>query len=418
MADIEYIQPRSEEIQEIMERTPGWMMRWGITLFFAFVVILLTLAWFIRYPDVVNTNIVITSEHPPVNLVTATSGKLKSLFVKDKQLVDSNTVLALIENSAEYKDVLALKGLIDDSGYLHTSLPVYQLGDIETDYTAFKQAAEDYNTYKSIALNQHKIADLEQQEASQQLLYSRISQQYSTLSEGVQIALNKYKTDSLLYLKGVLSKMDLAISRGALLDKKYAYQGTNSSLAQNMIQLNQLNAALTELKMQSMADDEKYSTTLNKALAQLNTSIKNWEQKYLIVAPMAGTVNLFNYWAVDMPVKQGDVLMIVIPRKMGNIVGRISLPVYGSAKVKEGQMVNIRLSNYPAEEYGFLSGRVASVSLLPKDSMYSVVVNFPNGMVSSYNKQLEFKQQMIGTTEIITEKKRLLERMLNKVKIH
>ena len=418
MADIEYIPPRSEEIQEIMERTPGWMMRWGITLFFAFVVILLTLAWFIKYPDVVNTNIVITSEHPPVNLVTATSGKLKSLFVKDKQQVDSNTVLALIESSAEYNDVLALKKMISDSGYLHTSLPVYQLGDIETDYTAFKQAAEDYNTYKSISLNQHKIAALEQQQASQQLLYSRISQQYSTLTEGVQIATNKYKTDLSLYLKGVLSKMDLAGSRGTLLDKKYACQGTNSTLAQTIVQLNQLNVTLTELKMQSMADDEKYSTTLNKALAQLNTSIKNWEQKYLIVAPMAGTVNLFNYWAADMPVKQGDVLMIVIPKKTGNIVGRISLPVYGSAKVKEGQMVNIRLANYPAEEYGFLSGRVASVSLLPKDSMYSVVVNFPNGMVSSYNKQLEFKQQMIGSTEIITEKKRLLERMLNKVKIH
>jgi hypothetical protein len=38
-------------------------------------------------------------------------------------------------------------------------------------------------------------------------------------------------------------------------------------------------------------------------------------------------------------------------------------------------------------------------------------------MKSSYNKQLDFKQQMTGTAEIITEKKRLLERMLKRVKI-
>ena len=38
MPEIEYKDPHAEEIQEIMERTPGWMMRWGITLFFGFVV--------------------------------------------------------------------------------------------------------------------------------------------------------------------------------------------------------------------------------------------------------------------------------------------------------------------------------------------------------------------------------------------
>jgi multidrug efflux pump subunit AcrA (membrane-fusion protein) len=417
MPEIEYKDPHAEEIQEIMERTPGWMMRWGITLFFGFVVVLLTLSWFISYPDVVNTDIVITSEHPPVNLVAATSGKLKALFVKDRQQVDSNTVLALIDNPAEYNDVLALKRIIADSSYRHIHLPVFQLGDIETAYTVFKQAAEDFMSYKTIGINEHKIVAVEQQFYSQQLLYSRLTQQANTLNEEYHLAAIKFQADSQLFVSGYLSKLDYNTSRSTLLDKKYACQGISSTLAQTQVQLNQCNTTLTELRMQGQVDDEKYPTSLNKALAQLKAAIQDWEQKYLVVSPIPGIVNLFNYWAVNMPVKQGDVLMIVTPSKTGKVIGRVNLPVYGSAKVKEGEMVNIRLANYPAEEFGFLSGQVASVSLLPKDSLYSVVVIFPKGLISSYNKQLEFKQQMIGTTEIITEKRRLLERILNKFKI-
>jgi HlyD family secretion protein len=417
MPDIEYINPRSEEIQDIMERTPGWMMRWGITLFFAFLVLLVGTSWFIQYPDVITTSIIITSEHPPLNLVAESTGKLKCLFVKDKEKVDSNTVLALIDNPADYVQVQLLKSMISDTSFLNNPLPAYQLGEIQNTYSAFKQAKEDYSSFKSFGISEHKIKAIEQQEASQQVLYGRILQQFHTLTEEYQLAILKCQTDSQLCAKEVIPKMEYNNSRSTLLQKKYAWQGSNSTLAQTQVQVNELNKAVTELKLQALTDDAKYTSTLNKSVEQLRTAIKTWEQKYVVVAPMPGTVNLFNYWSANMPVKQGDVLMIITPEKSGSVIGRINLKAYGSARVKEGQKVNIKLDNYPFEEYGMLVAQISSVSLLPKDSLYVVRITFPDGMKSSYNKQLDFKQQMTGTAEIITEKKRLFERMLNKVKI-
>jgi multidrug efflux pump subunit AcrA (membrane-fusion protein) len=417
MPEIEFIPSRSEEIEDIMEKTPSWMTRWGISLFFAFIILLLGVSWFIKYPDVINTNVVITSEYPPVNLVAQSTGKIKLLMVKDKDRVDSNTTLALIDNPAEYKDVMALKKLISDSSFISKPLPNYQLGEIETAYSAFKQANQDFISFKAIALYQHKIIDLENQVASQQLIYNRVSQQLSTLNEEYKLAVIKFQADSQLFTKGVIAKLDFNNSSNTLLEKKYTYQGASATLAQTQLQINVLNTSLTELKSQNETDEAKYSSELHKSLEQLRTAIKTWEQEYLIVAPICGTVNLFNYWAVNMPVKQGDVLIIIAPEKIGAMIGRINLPIYGSAKVKEGQLVNIRLANYPNDEYGILTGQIASVSLLPKDSVYSVRVIFPNGMRSSYNKQLEFKQQMAGSAEIITSKERLLSRMFNKVRI-
>ena len=222
MPDIEYINPRSEEIQDIMERTPGWMMRWGITLFFAFLVLLVGTSWFIQYPDVITTSIIITSEHPPLNLVAESTGKLKCLFVKDKEKVDSNTVLALIDNPADYVQVQLLKSMISDTSFLNNPLPAYQLGEIQNTYSAFKQAKEDYSSFKSFGISEHKIKAIEQQEASQQVLYGRILQQFHTLTEEYQLAILKCQTDSQLCAKEVIPKMEYNNSRSTLLQKKYA----------------------------------------------------------------------------------------------------------------------------------------------------------------------------------------------------
>ncbi|MFI5148208.1 MAG: HlyD family secretion protein [Bacteroidia bacterium] len=418
MPETEYISSRSEEIQDIMERTPGWMMRWGISMFLVFLLMLVGLSWFIQYSDVITTRIQITSEHPPISLVAESGGKLRSLFVKDKDPVDSNQVLALIDNPADYKHVLVLKALLNDTDFISKELPALQIGEIESAYAAFKQARDDYHAFRSIGLYEHKIMAVRQQEGSEELLYNRILQQFHTLTEDYQLSLIKCRSDSQLFANGVIPKLEYNTLRSVLLQKKYGWEGANSTLAQTQVQLQELRKTITELELQSNTDRAKYVSALEKSLNQLKTSIKTWEQKYVVISPMRGIVNLFNYWATDMAVKQGDVLMIVCPINKGKIIGRISLQTYGSAKVKEGLPVNVKLSNYPSDEYGMLTGKVESVSLLPKDSLYAVRISFPGGMTSSYNKPFEFSQQMSGTAEIITGKKRLLERLLNRMKIN
>ncbi len=60
---------RSEEMQDILSRTPNWMIRWGTILIFAIILMLFFVSWFIKYPDIVTTAIVITTAIPPEKLV-------------------------------------------------------------------------------------------------------------------------------------------------------------------------------------------------------------------------------------------------------------------------------------------------------------------------------------------------------------
>jgi len=85
--DISSVEIRSEEVQEIMGFIPHWIIRWGITLFFLVIMMFLIGSWFFKYPDVIQSTIVVTTEVPPAAIVARTNGKIQRLFVRDNQKV-------------------------------------------------------------------------------------------------------------------------------------------------------------------------------------------------------------------------------------------------------------------------------------------------------------------------------------------
>jgi len=69
------------------------------------------------------------------------------------------------------------------------------------------------------------------------------------------------------------------------------------------------------------------------------------------------------------------------------------------------------LENFPDEEFGMLTGVVRNISLLPdKEGFFSVDVELPEKLITNYNKEIVFTQEMKGAGEIVTEDLRLMER--------
>lgn len=67
------------------------------------------------------------------------------------------------------------------------------------------------------------------------------------------------------------------------------------------------------------------------------------------------------------------------------------------------------MENYPDTEFGVLAGTVAKIAAdSNKDGFYYVEVRLPKKLITSYNKEIPFKQEMFGPAEIVTENLRLL----------
>ena len=98
----------NDNVNEILTATPKWIFRWGISVIFILILISLVLCYFIRYPDTLTAEITLTTQNPPINLISKNNGKLTHLLIKNNQLVKPNQTIAVIENTSNYEDVLYL----------------------------------------------------------------------------------------------------------------------------------------------------------------------------------------------------------------------------------------------------------------------------------------------------------------------
>ena len=139
------------------------------------------------------------------------------------------------------------------------------------------------------------------------------------------------------------------------------------------------------------------------------------KENYLFVASSSGSLAYLGFIENDQFIESGKPLFAILPNSK-QLIAKAELPVAGAGKVKVGQKVNIRLHNYPYEQFGMLRGNVESISEVPEKEKYTVLISLPQGMTSTYNKQLNFRPQLQGETEIITEDLRVLERVFYQIR--
>lgn len=135
-----------------------------------------------------------------------------------------------------------------------------------------------------------------------------------------------------------------------------------------------------------------------------------------MISPVNGVVTFNQFWNLYQFIKKGEKVLTVVPPGKTRIVGKVALTVDGAGKVKNGQAVHVKISGYPFLEFGMVKGVVSSKSLVPQDNKYMLEVEFPNGMVTTYGKKLDYQPEMTGTAEIVTEDVRLLERLINPIR--
>jgi hypothetical protein len=67
---LDNIELRSESVQDILTQPPHWMIRWGNTIIFIILLLILVMSYIIKYPEFVPAPIVVTSQE--------STGKIRS----------------------------------------------------------------------------------------------------------------------------------------------------------------------------------------------------------------------------------------------------------------------------------------------------------------------------------------------------
>lgn len=411
---------RSEEVQEILTRIPHWMIRWGNVVIFIVLMLIFAMSWVIKYPDIIVAEITITTQAPPEKLIAKSSGRIEKILIKNRQHVTKGTPLAVIENTADYKNVFALKSIIDtlkitSSGFTFPfeKLSLVKLGDIDAQYAAFQK------NYIAYSLNS-KLQPYSVDGTAQKLEIVQLKERLSLLMQqkdinDIELSLKKKELERFRKLndKGVIATQEWDSKNIEYLQAEKNVRSLNSSISQMRSSINELNKTSKTTKINETKDDVNLYNNVLQSYSQLKKSISDWEMAYVLRSSISGEISFLQVWNENQTITAGDYVFTIIPSNENNYIGKVRAKAQNSGKLKENQDVNIRLANYPDAEFGVVRGKVKAISLSPdKEGNLLIDVALPNNLETSYHKKIIFQQEMTGTAEIITEDLRLIERLL------
>lgn len=419
MRDFNRFEMHSEEVQEIMGRIPGWILGWGLTIIFSIILLIIIGSYFVRFPDIVKAPLIITTYNTPTVLNAKEGGKIEQIFVSNEQMVKKSDVIAVIGNVVDYKDILALDTMVQkiemricwDSMVVNNILyPKFAIGSIQNAYVNFRKTCHQFRHYINQELLPSKYKLLGEKIDYHKTFYNNMLKQYKLKKQDLELGYNSFKRDSLLFAMEInaLDEAAYESSWQTFIQKRMLFFDFENNLKEAELAIIELKEQQVEVMMQHEGELEQYRLSLDESWQLLKSSLKLWKERYVVITPIEGRITFTNYWSTNQVINAGDRLATVVPNDESRIIAKAFISPSGLGKVKKGQEVHIKLSGFPFREYGTIKGVLTYISLVPEKEGYVALIDLKEGLRTSYKERLVFYQEMSGTAEIVTEKKRLI----------
>jgi multidrug resistance efflux pump len=407
--------------EDVVGKIPSWIISWGTLLVISVFSVIVLATFVFRYPDVISARITVTAENPPAPVMARVTAKISELKVSDNQMVEKGTLLAVLQNPADYNQIISLYSCIDSFfkrqpnsiAHFNACDNYYKLGEVQSEYAQYMKALGDYRNFLTLDYHSRKILLLEQEVKKYEEYMQQLGRQRSIMQHELELAGKQISRDSTIFRKGVTAEADFEKAQSVYLQKKYNFEEAGVQQSKTKIQLSESEQAILELQLQKKSEEEKLFNLSMEAAQQLKGKLDVWSQQYLLKSAIAGRITFHQFWSVNQEVKEKERVFTIIPTGIPRIIGKLSLPLERSGKVKKGHKVNIKFDNFPYMEYGMVRGQIESISLVPADNIYSVEVSLPDSLRTNYGNLIPFQQEMQGAAEIITEDARLIERITN-----
>ena len=413
------IEIRSEEVQEILTHVPSWIIRWGSTLYFCLILLLIFISWFIKYPDVIEGKAILTTEQPPIKLVSKTGGYVEDIYFKDNAIVKKNATIAQITNPVRKSTIDSLSDILlnfnikDTKNMLSKLTKLGTLGELQADYNQLTSNLKEYHQITSDEYYNNNIKNLNQQINYNKQLARITKKQLALLEKELENAKEKFHADQQLYEKGIISKNEFFNNQTAYTSKQEQFLNTEKNYVQYQIAVTNYNNQKNDLDKTYGDKIRVLETNITSAINSLISYIEAWQQNYTITAPITGQLSYLNTIVKNQFITAQEPLFAVIPNNQ-EYIANVQILANGYGKISLNQRVKIKLDGYPHQEYGELMGRVNHIAQLKGEEGYLVKVTLTKGLTTTYKKELKYKPNMTGSAKIITEDLRMLERIFIK----
>jgi HlyD family secretion protein len=414
----------SGDVREFMARPPHWLLRSGTNVLASVLVLLLVLSIIIKYPDTIRARVTVIGTQPVVEVVARQSGHLESLRVHEGQHVERGAILAVIENPSHPATVFALaEKLAKLAGEMSGAKPVLtvqfqpedDLGKLQASYADFLHALHQFESRLGDDYADKATALLREQVVGKGSQIESLKTQSEMTKRELELARTKFERTKTLYAGKMVSTADLQQEEMAFLAQMRSETMAQRSLTDAQIEAAKMEKSLRDVEHERAETLLVAREELRSSLNKLRGEIDVWETEHVLRAPATGSIAFYDFWSDQQYVTAGRQVFLIVPETT-RLLGRIAVSPGGAGKIKPGQTVRIRLDDFPYKEFGVVTGHVQSISMVARDGANLVLVDIPHPLVTSFKRQLQFKQEMTGEAQIIMEDIRLLGRVLYEIR--
>lgn len=406
-------------LKEIIDYEPSKIIKRGNYILLLILLLLFLLAYFVKLPITINTDAILTSNPPPEKIFSNTTSKIDTIFVIDNSYIQENTPILLLENTANYSDVIFLKSRInkfnitaDTLNFPIESMPFLILGEVQQYYSSFERLYLEY--LHASNFNTTRITK-ESNINNARILTERLKSLNLTLRlehKKQSILIHDKKRAKLLLDKGVISKQDYEKNSIKEFQGQQNIQTINTEISELN---NEIENSDKDIKINS-ASIESSSQSIYKSMIhafnRLKVEINNWEKNYVVKSTSSGIFTFNKYFNLQEIIDTNTLIGSTIFKDEIKPIVHLYAPIENSGKLKIGQQVNIKFDNYNYIEYGIVYATITHISSMTnQEQNYLIKAKLTNGLTTSYNKELPFKNDITGKATIIVDNTSILERI-------
>ncbi len=411
----------SSEIQEVVSWGVPFIVRWGTIILFLILIFIIAVCSFIKYPDLIKTQAHLTCINAPKTVMCNEEGKLVELRVEENQLVQKGEIIGLIESTARHEEVLRLLSNIKEmqekiESNRSQDIPLLfannytKLGEIQEAYQHFLQTFLVFKNYLPSGFYSQKAHMLNKDMKYLKELHTTYQYELTLEKEDLDLARNSMKAYDMLEQKQLISDEVYRSEKSKYINKQLTIPRMKSTIINNLNSQNNKLKELTELENTISHQKLVFQQELNT----LESSIENWKRKYLLIAPTSGKILFADFIQENQQLQRSQTICYVTPEK-SDYYAQIIIPQKNLGKVKLNQTVLLKFNSYPYEEYGCLMGEIKFISSIPGENGYSSKVTLTNGLITSFNKKIIFRNGLTANAEIVTKDQRLIQRFYQSI---
>jgi len=384
------------------------------------------MSWFISYPDKITASGILTTTHPPIEILAKDGGKIESIYVKEGDTLTKGDPILYIKNDASLEEVKVLSIVIkafnemnDVRDYLNIEIPKLEhLGMMQADYLSMMLKLNEFKILLRQSGVFEQINTLHTEKQKIEHLNTSMYKEKNIMAEEMALYEKDFERQKGLNESGVISDMELEKNKMSWLQNQRQYEGAESGIIQNKIRMSQLDLQSLQLKEERASKVQGYLSEINGLITSLSASRAVWQNKYIVDAEDAGVITFINDMYLNKELAINEIIAYIINGDDGDHLIKANTLADALGKIHAGDRLLLKLQAYPYKEYGMLSSKVSHISTLPQqdkngDAYYQVTGVLPDVFNTTYGDTIPYKPNMPATVEIITEDKSVLDRVFN-----